>query len=134
MCRKFKKRHRKDLNPDDIEAIVAAAKVPHRLHKDIANEFKVPAILVGQLVKESAEQPTKLDSFRAKLELNEQKKQVIESVTTDLLALNTPLVRVQQVQRAVEESAGIDVSLPQIRQVLKKEMRMGYRKTNVVPI
>ena len=36
MCRKYKKRHRKDLTPEEIEAIVAAANVPFRLHKDIA--------------------------------------------------------------------------------------------------
>ena len=36
MCRKYKKRHRKDLTTDEIEAIVEATKVPHRLHKDIA--------------------------------------------------------------------------------------------------
>ena len=39
MCRKYKKRHRKDLTPEEIEAIVAAAKVPNKLHKDIAQEF-----------------------------------------------------------------------------------------------
>ena len=36
LCGRFKKRHRKDLTPDEIEAIVAATKIPHRIHKDIA--------------------------------------------------------------------------------------------------
>ena len=36
ICSRFKKRHRKDLNPDEIEAIVSAAKIPNKLHKDIA--------------------------------------------------------------------------------------------------
>ena len=94
MCRKYKKRHRKDLTPDEIEAIVAAAKVPHRLHKDIAQEFKVPTILIGKLVKESIEEPTKIDELRSKLELNDQKKQAIEDATTNMLASNIAIVGV----------------------------------------
>ena len=74
MCRKFKKRHRKDLTPDEIEAIVAASKIPHRLHKDIAQEFKIPIYLVGRLVKESIEDPRKLDVYRSKLRLDQERK------------------------------------------------------------
>ena len=36
ICGWFKKRHRKDLDADEIEAIVSAAKIPNKLHKDIA--------------------------------------------------------------------------------------------------
>ena len=82
------------MTPDEIEAIVSAAKVPHRLHKDIAKEFKVPAILIGRLVKESVEDPTKLEAVRAKLELNDHKKRVIEDIATNMLANNTPIVRI----------------------------------------
>ena len=67
--RKYKKRHRKDLSPEEIEAIVTAAKVPHRLHKDIAQEFKIPALLVGKLVKESNQEPEKLEAYRTRLQL-----------------------------------------------------------------
>ena len=82
MCRKFKKRHRKDLTPDEIEAIVAASKEPHRLHKDIAQQFQIPTTLVGRLVKESSEAPTKLEIYRCKLQLNDCKKEVIEDIAT----------------------------------------------------
>ena len=102
MCRKYKKRHRKDLSPEEIEAIVAASKVPIRLHKDIAQEFKIPKILVGQLVKESTVNPEKLDAYRTRLKLKKQKKEAIEEAATKLLTLNLPIVRVQQVQEAVE--------------------------------
>ena len=73
-CNKYKKRHRKDLTPDDIEAIVAASKIPHRLHKDIVQEFKIPIYLVSRLVKESIEDPRKLDVYRSKLRLDQEKK------------------------------------------------------------
>ena len=97
MCRKYKKRHRKDLTPEEIEAIVAAAKVPNKLHKDIGQEFKISAILVGQLVKESIDNPRKLDALRTRVQLKEKEKQAIEDATTNLLTVNHPIVRVQQV-------------------------------------
>ena len=40
---------------------MAATKEPHRLYKDIAKQFKISAILVGKLVKESQVKPEKLD-------------------------------------------------------------------------
>ena len=134
MCRKYKKRHRKDLSPEDIEAIIAAAKVPHRLHKDIAQEFKIPAILVGKLVKESMKEPEKLEAYRTRLQQAEGKKQAIEEAATELLASNKPIVRIKQVQEAVEQRTGDLVTPLLISKVMRKEMRMGYRKTNVVPI
>ena len=51
-----------------------------------------------------------------------------------MLAKNIAIVGVQQVKKAVEVETGFDVTLPHIRQVLKKEMRMGYRKSSVVPV
>ena len=106
---------RKDLTPDEIEAIVTAAKVPNKLHKDIAQEFKVPAILVSKLVKESREIPSKHEAYRTKLQLNERKRQVIEETTTEMLADNKAIVRLQQVQKAVEEKAGFEVDFKQVR-------------------
>ena len=94
----------------------------------------MPAVLIGQLVKESVEEPEKIEGVRAKLQLIQQKKQAIEDTTTNMLAKNIAIVGVQQIQKAVEDDAGFDVALPHIRQVLKKEMRMGYRKSGVVPI
>ena len=95
MCKRFKKRHRKDLTPEEIEDIVAASKMSHRLHKDIAKDFKVPAILVGKLVKESLDEPRRLEAYRAKLQLDQEKKQAIEDVTTRMLAANKPIIRLQ---------------------------------------
>ena len=59
-CRKFKKRYRKDLTYEEITHILAAAKEPHKLHKDIAQQFHIPANLVGRLLKEADQKPEKL--------------------------------------------------------------------------
>ena len=50
---KIKKRHRKDLTIEEMEAIVAATHLPFRHHKDVAQQFRVPARLVSVLVQES---------------------------------------------------------------------------------
>ena len=55
----------------------------------------MPPILIGKLIKESVEEPTKLEAFRTKIELNQHKKQVIEDIATSMLANNTPIVRIQ---------------------------------------
>ena len=41
--------------------VLAATKEPYRLHKDIAKEFRIPAILVSRLLKESQLKPEKLE-------------------------------------------------------------------------
>ena len=51
--RKYKKRHRKDLTAEEIEAIVAATREPFRLHKDVAQQFRVTAHLVSALALEA---------------------------------------------------------------------------------
>ena len=57
MGAKYKKRHRKELSPEEIEAIVACTKEPYRLYKDIAQQFKISSDLVCRLVNESKMQP-----------------------------------------------------------------------------
>ena len=93
--RKFKKRNRKDLSYDEIEQLLAAAREPYRLHKDIATQFKVSANLVGQLVKESRVKPEKIHRIQAEEILVARKKQVIEDAATALLAANKQFVCIQ---------------------------------------
>ena len=48
--------------------------------------------------------------------------------------INKPIVRSQQVQANVEESGEIEVSLKFVRQVMRKDLGMGYRLAKMVPI
>ena len=54
---KLKKRHVKDLSLDEIDAIVSATKQPYRLQKDIAQQFRVSALLVSGLAREAERNP-----------------------------------------------------------------------------
>ena len=90
-----KKRHRKDLSYEEIKQVLEATKQPYRLHKDIAKEFRIPAILVSRLVKESQLKPEKLEQKQADEILTARKKQVVEETTTAMLASNMPIVRLK---------------------------------------
>ena len=64
LCRHYKKRHRKDLTPDEIDEIIRVASEPFALHRDIAQRFHVPAQLVSGLVRDSKRRPEKLEADR----------------------------------------------------------------------
>ena len=59
-CRRYKKRHRKDLTADEIEKILEATKQPFMMHRDVAQQFKISHRLVVDLVREAQKQPGKL--------------------------------------------------------------------------
>ena len=59
-CRKYKKRHRKDLTASEIERILEAAEQPFVMHRDVAQQFKISYRLVVDLVREAKKQPGKL--------------------------------------------------------------------------
>ena len=83
------------MSVEEIEAIVAAAREPFRLHKDIAQKFRVPALLVSGLVKEAEKQPEKLQAKRENEILEEKKRMAIEDAVIELLNSNKPISRVQ---------------------------------------
>ena len=63
ISRNLAKRHRKDLSIDEINTILKEAKEPYNLQKEIALKHRIPATLVGILLKEEAKWP---DRLRAK--------------------------------------------------------------------
>ena len=81
------------MSVEDVEAIVAAAKQPFNHHKEVAKLYRVPARLVSGLVKEADKKPDKLNQYREKILLHEQKRQAIEAATASMLQTNRPIVR-----------------------------------------
>ena len=53
--------------------------------------------------------------------------EAIEVTTAELLQAGQPIVRAQQIQLAVAEKALLEVDTKLVRQVLRKDLRMGYR-------
>ena len=91
----MKKRHRKDLSAEEIEEIVAATKEPFRLHKDVAEQFRIPAQLVSGLAREAEKKPEKLQQKRNREHIEEQKRAAIEESVSLMLKANKPIVRAQ---------------------------------------
>ena len=119
---------------DEVAKLLNATQQPHRLHKDIAMQFHVPALLVSQLVKEAEREPGMLEKLRQREVDDEQQKLAIEESATQMLAANQPIVRAAQVQSAVRRHANLEVSSKLVRQVMRKDMHLGYRLAKTVPI
>ena len=75
---KLKKRHRKDLSADEIQAIVAASREPFCSLKDVAQRYRLTPNLVGRLVKESETKPEAINELREREQLKRQKRDAIE--------------------------------------------------------
>ena len=78
--------------------------------------------------------PEKLERKRNSDALQEQRRMVIEETVSEMLKSNKPIVRAQQVKAKVEAMKGFEMSEKLIRQVMKKELRMGYRLAKTVPV
>ena len=66
LCQKYKRRHRKDLTPDEIDDIIRRTYEPFTMYRDIAQRFHITERLIGDLVKESKKRPEKLEDNRKK--------------------------------------------------------------------
>ena len=131
---RFKKRHLKDLSEEEVDEIISMSKQPGWLQRDIAQKFCVPRKLVGILCKEAEVRPEKRAARRQQKQLLEEKLDAIEDITNDILKSGQPIVRAQQVQEAVADKRGMEVSDKLVRQTFRKELSMGYRLAKDIPV
>ena len=75
-----------------------------------------------------------VEKHKRKKLVHESKKEAIEEVTKNMLASNKPIVRIQQIQAAVEEERGLEVPKKLVSEVKRKDMGMGYRLAKTVPV
>ena len=105
-----------------------------RLYKDIAQQYKIPAILVGRLAKEAENDPQMVEAHKSRKLLDHRKKEIIQMTATSMLQNNKSIVRLGQIQTAVQEQSDLEVSKRLISIVLRKDMGMGYRLAKTVPL
>jgi hypothetical protein len=67
-------------------------------------------------------------------ELVNEKKLAIEDAVIEMLNSNKPIIRAQQVKQKVEDETNLELDERMTRQVMKKDLHMGYRKAKLVPI
>ena len=63
-----------------------------------------------------------------------QLKDAIEDTATKMLAINMPITSAKLVCDAVKDNLSLDVDDRLVREVMRKEMRLGYRQVKTVPI
>ena len=62
------------------------------------------------------------------------KRQAIESTVTSMLAANKQITSAQLVRAAVRRNDGYEVGLDLVKDVMKKDLRMGYRRARTVTV
>ena len=85
-------------------------------------------------MKEAHNNPRKLQARRDKEQLEERKRIAIEDAVTTRLKANQQIVRAQQIQSIVEKEAELEVPLNLVRNVMRKDLAMGYRLAKSVPV
>ena len=68
------------------------------------------------------------------MRLDEDRRDAIEDAVTEMFAANGVITSSRQVQTAVMEQTGLAVADPLVRQVMHKELRLGYRLARTVPV
>ena len=94
---------------EEIEMILATTKEPYQRYQDVAKRFHVSESLVSRLVQEQKKQPEKLAALLRRTEANEEKRDAIEDVVTEMLATNKAIVSAKQVQEVVLKERGKEV-------------------------
>ena len=131
---KLKKRQRRDLEPDEIEAIVAATKKPFHRYKDVAEQFRISLQLVSILVQESKKNPEKVQQLRSRNQKAQRKREAVEHTVSYMLWNNKPIYSISQVQTELQSQSQLEVEKPLVRQVMRKDLRLGYRMAKTVTI
>ena len=96
-------------------------------HAEVAKKFKVAAILVRQLVKEAEKKPEKLRSLKQREKELERASQAVERVAAGMLERSIPIENAVKVQRQAKQYHDVEISVPKVRAVFKKELGLGYR-------
>ena len=78
--------------------------------------------------------PEKLEAKKHRDMEISTKRQAIEASVTHMLSANKQIVRASQVQKVVERNDGPKVGLDLVRDVMKKDLGMGYRRARTVTI
>ena len=71
-----------------MDGIIAATNVPYRLHKDIAQQYRVTSQLVGVLARLEKKEPKKFEILRLREAKQIEKKEAIEATAARMLASN----------------------------------------------
>ena len=85
-------------------------------------------------MQESKKKPEALVDQRKRIQKTLRKRDAIEHTVSTLLWNNKPIYSIGQVQTEVQSMTQLEVDKIQVRQVLRKDLHMGYRMVRTVTI
>ena len=100
----------------------------------MARRFRLSPQLVSKLFVEARKQPEKLREKKAAEKRRLQALQATESVASGMLVRDRAIRTSQQVQHEVKAQHQVELSQAVIRSVLRKQLGLGYRMAQRVPI
>lgn len=130
----MKKRHLKSLTAKDIDGIIDACIKQMRSHSDVAAQYGISAQLVGRILKDNKNGNTIRESKMDKETLKKRKDWCVQQVVTCMFKQNRPIWNVAVVQGIIDQDHHIKIRAEEVRNTMRKEMKLGYRKLSTVPI
>ena len=129
-----KKRSLKELPVKVREGIVKMYLEDNIFQVDIAKYYKISPQLVSKLIKEAQEDPAKNLALKRKKEEQMERSKAVQDVVKGMLANSVPIVKAEMVATQVMEVHHINVSIQQVRDIMREELGLGYRLSKKVPI
>jgi transposase len=124
----------KELPISTREAIVKMYRVDHVFQCDIAKYYKISAALVSKLVVESQRNPQKIQALKIKKEEGQEVGEAVQRVVTDMLVRGVPIVKAEAVVQQVRRKEDIEVTISQVKTIMKDDLGLGYRVARKIPV
>ena len=106
----------------------------HVFQCDIAKYYKISAAMVSRLVVEAQRDPKKIKALKVKKEDGQEVGDAVQKVVTDMLVKGVPIVKAEVVVEQVRRREDIEVSISQVKTIMKDNLGLGYRIARKIPI
>ena len=114
----------------ELQKDIADAHLKHGMQQqDIACKFRVTVKLVRDLVGEARHSPEKRQYLEDKVQKMKHKEEAIRTEARALMQQDHGIVNTKSICQAVHDNAGLEVSMKQVRVILKRDMQLSYVKS-----
>ena len=100
----------------------------------MARMFRVKKTLVQSLVREKKKNPDKLRKLKEKEKKEADTTQLIAETAEDMLERSIAIDKAATVRKAIRRQHNVDVSIDEVRHVLKHELGLRYHVVKKIPI
>ena len=130
----MKKRHLKMVSADERVAIAKQYLEEHKHMEDVAAEHHLSRQVVSKICSDYKTGGTGIDKRRKK---QQKESKIVEAVTEEvshMLEHSQPIWCSSIIQKKISTQDGLSVPKSKICWIMRKKLRLGYRKASPVPI